>query len=80
MLRTKSDLPKFLRLDAVPHHECAARALSQQARRCVYLAGTPWSQYFMAQNVTALDGSKALTELLATWTKSSKEQNRASCQ
>ena len=57
MLRTKSGLPKYCSWNVDRHGK--RRVRFRKAGCTAYLTGTPWSEDFMRQYATALDGVKA---------------------
>ena len=57
MLRTKSGLPKHCSWNT--DHHGKRRVRFRKAGFTTYLTGTPWSEDFMRQYATALDGVKA---------------------
>src|SRR3974377_382044 len=68
MLRTKSGLPKHCSWNTDRHGK--RRVRFRQRGFTTYLAGTPWSEDFMRQYATALDGVKEQqTEIGASRTK-----------
>ena len=68
MLRTKSGLPKHCSWNLDRHGK--RRVRFRQAGFSTYLTGTPWSDDFMRQYASAIDGVKAKrTEIAASRTK-----------
>ena len=68
MLRTKSGLPKHCSWNYDQHGK--RRVRFRKGGFSTYLAGTPWSEDFMRQHATALDGLKVqATEIGASRTK-----------
>src|SRR6516164_1136777 len=68
MLRTKSGLPKHCGWNT--DHHGKRRVRFRKAGFSTYLTGTPWSEEFMRQYATAVDGVKAqCAEIGASRTK-----------